>query len=220
VTTTAPTVTVTAPAAGTPSLLTSTVAANPISIAVGGTSTVTMTTRDATGTPLTTGGATVTFALGSGTGQGTFGTVTDNGNGTYSATFTGTVAGTNTIVGSINGQPLTSSPGAIIVTAAAATPDPDQSIVEVSPTSIVSGGTATVTLKAFDSTGTALSTGGATVTFGLGAGSGQGTFGTVSDLGDGTYTATFTATDTGTNTITATLNGAAVTTPAPTITIT
>ena len=36
----------------------------------------------------------VAFGLGSGSSSGTFGTVTDNHDGTYTATFTGSTAGT------------------------------------------------------------------------------------------------------------------------------
>jgi adhesin/invasin len=195
----------------------SSVAVAPASVQVGGTSTITLTARDANGTQLTTGGLTVAFGLGTGTGQGTFGTVTDNGNGTYTATFTGTTAGTNTITATINGQAVTSTAPTITVTVPA---DLGQSSVTVAPTSIPNGGTATVTLTARDAGGTQLTTGGLTVTFGLGTGTAQGTFGTVADNGDGTYTATFTGTNAGTNTITATINGQAVTSTAPTLTIT
>jgi hypothetical protein len=88
----------------------STVTINPSSIATSGTATVTLTAKDANGTQLITGGATVTFDVGTGVGQGTFSSVTDNGDGTYTATFTGTVAGDNTIVATLNTQPVTSSP--------------------------------------------------------------------------------------------------------------
>jgi hypothetical protein len=92
--------------------------------------------------------------------------------------------------------------------------------VSVSPTSIANLGTATVTLTAKDANGTALTTGGATVTFGLGTGTGGGNFGAVTDNNDGTYTATFTATTPGNNTVIATLNSQPVTSTAPDLTIT
>src|SRR5262249_57301012 len=97
-------------------------------------------------------------------GSGTFSNVTDNHNGTYTATFTGTTAGTNTITATLNGKAVTAKP-TVTITAA---PDLAQSIVSVSPSSVVAGGTATVTLTAKNASGTQLTTGGATVLFGPG----------------------------------------------------
>jgi adhesin/invasin len=212
VTSTAPTVTI----VGTPSPAQSVVSVSPASIAANGTSTITLTAKDANGTALTTGGATVTFALGAGTAQGTIGAVTDKGNGTYTATFTGTTTGTNTITATLNSQAVTSTAPTITVLGPA---DPAHSTVSLSPASITNGGTSTVTLTAKDANGDPLTTGGATVVFSLGAGTTLGTFGTVTDNANGTYTATFTATTTGTNTVTATFNGQAVTTPPATLTV-
>src|SRR5205807_2018930 len=84
--------------------------------------------------------------------------------------------------------------------------DLSQSTVAVAPASIQSGDTATVTLQAKDANGNNETTGGLTVAFGLGMGSGGGTFSGVTDHGDGTYTATFTGVAAGSNTITATIN--------------
>ena len=212
-TSTAPTITIVGPAD--PSQ--STVSVNPASIQSGGTTTVTLTARDANGNQEPTGGSTVVFSLGAGSANGTFSSVTDNGDGTYTATFTGTVAGTNTITASIDGTPLTSTAPTITVTPGPV--DPSQTTVSVSPSSIQVNGTSTVTLTARDSNGNQEPTGGSTVVFSLGAGTGSGTFSSVTDNGDGTYTATFTGTVAGTNTITATIDGTALTSTAPSITI-
>jgi adhesin/invasin len=219
VTSQAPTITVTAtPGPADPGQ--STVAVSPASVPTGGTSTITLTAKDAAGTALTTGGATVTFALGAGTTIGTIGPVTDNGNGTYTATFTATAAGSNTITATINTQTVTSQAPTITVTVAAGTADPAQTTVSVSPNVIQSGGTAIVTLTAKDASGTPLTTGGLAVVFKLASTSGGlGSFGSVIDNGDGTYTSTFTGAETGTNTITATIDGTALTSQAPIITI-
>ncbi|HEV3440519.1 MAG TPA: invasin domain 3-containing protein [Gemmata sp.] len=48
-------------------------------------------------------------------GQGTFSLVTDNHNGTYTATFKGTVAGNNTISATLDGQKVTSTAVSITV---------------------------------------------------------------------------------------------------------
>jgi hypothetical protein len=58
----------------------------------------------------------VSFLLGSANGgQGTFGAVIDNHDGTYTVTFTGKVAGVNTIKAKIGGQAVTSAAPSITV---------------------------------------------------------------------------------------------------------
>jgi surface protein len=92
-----PSVSTTFGATGTPgaaSAATSTVTASPSLLLADGSSTshVSVRLRDAFGNALTSGGAAVSFAAPS---QGSIGAVTDNGNGTYSATYTaGTSPGT------------------------------------------------------------------------------------------------------------------------------
>ena len=86
---------------GPPSEATSEISASPTSIPADGssTSTVTVLLRDAFGNALTVGGANVAVM----TTLGTLGPVTDNGNGTYSATLTSsTTPGTATITGTVN----------------------------------------------------------------------------------------------------------------------
>lgn len=90
---------------GPPSGATSEITTSPTSIPANGTSTSTITVllRDAFGNALTTGGATVAVS----TTLGALGPVTDNGNGTYSATLTSsTTAGTATISGTVNGPAI------------------------------------------------------------------------------------------------------------------
>jgi surface protein len=82
---------------------TSTITANPTSLLANGTATsqLTIQLKDAHGNDLTSGGATITFATPT---QGSIGTLTDHGNGTYSATYTaGTTAGTVTITPRVGG---------------------------------------------------------------------------------------------------------------------
>lgn len=90
---------------GPPSGATSEISASPTSIDADGssTSTITVLLRDAFGNALTAGGANVAVS----TTLGTLGPVTDNGNGTYSATLTSsTTAGTATINGTVNGAAI------------------------------------------------------------------------------------------------------------------
>ena len=78
--------------------------------------------------------------MGTGTGSGTFSSVTDNGDGTYTATFTGTTAGTNTITATIDGQPVTSTAPTITVATAP--------VVTLNPTNQIADSGNTVTLTA------------------------------------------------------------------------
>ena len=90
------------------------------------------------------------------------------------------------------------------------------STVSVSASTVVPGGTLTLTLQVEDVYGNKETTGDRNVAFQLGAGAGSGAMGNVTDNGNGTYTAILTASTSGQNTITATINGQALTsTPAP-----
>src|SRR5690606_15555019 len=75
------------------------------SVTVGESTTITVTLRDALGQPLTTSGGTVTLAS---SGGGSIGSVTDNGNGTYTATLTApTTTGTTTITAKLDDVDIT-----------------------------------------------------------------------------------------------------------------
>ena len=80
--------------------------AAPTSVVADGstTSTVTVTLADANGNLLSASGGTVVL---SSTGSATIGAVTDNGNGTYTATVTNTVAESVTISGTLDGANIT-----------------------------------------------------------------------------------------------------------------
>ncbi len=94
---------------GAASATTSTVSASPTSLTANGSATSTLTVRlkDANGNNLTTGGATVTFATPS---AGSIGPVTDNNDGTYSATYTaGSAAGNVTIQPKLGGTSFTNT---------------------------------------------------------------------------------------------------------------
>ncbi len=215
VTSTSPTVTVTQ---GPASLANSVVTVAPNSIQVQTTATVTLTAKDSSGLQEGSGGLTVVFHLGNGSATGTFGNVTDNHNGTYTATFTATGVGTNTISATIGGQSVTSAPATITVTPVAFSLA--KSTVTVSPNSVAADRTATITLTVRDGNGNQITTGGLTVAFGLAGGAATGTIGPVTDNNNGTYTGTFTGNLVGNNTVTATINGQAVTSPAPALSVT
>jgi adhesin/invasin len=91
-------------------------------IPLGGTTTVTLTARDSFGNQVHHGGMTIAFGLGAGTAGGTFSAVTDHGDGTYTATFTGSTAGTRTITATMNGTQVTSAlPSVTVLPPAAVT---------------------------------------------------------------------------------------------------
>ena len=197
----------------------SVVAAAPNSFSSGGSTTVTLTTEDANGNQEPDGGMTVAFSLATGsadTSGGTFSTVTDNGDGTYTATFSSTVR-----------APITSRPASTArpllprrqPSSSAAPFSLSQSTVSAAPTSFTTGGFTTVTLTPEDSYGNPNPSGITSVAFSLAAGSSGGTFGTVTDNANGTYTATFSSTVAGTDYITASINGEALTSTPVTVTV-
>ncbi|MFP1646605.1 invasin domain 3-containing protein [Pontitalea aquivivens] len=96
--------------------------------------------KDANGNNLTTGGATVALS----TTLGTLGSVTDNGDGTYTATLTSsTTAGTATISGTLGGTAITDTATVAFTPGTAAVAI---STITASPTSILADGTTTSTI--------------------------------------------------------------------------
>ena len=189
-------------------------------ITAGSTATITLVAEDAYGNLETGGGLSVAFGLGTGGSSGTIGSVVDQANGTYSATFTGMTAGTpSTITASIGVSAVTSPLPTITVTPGALSLA--ESVVTISAASIAAGDKATLTLHAKDSYGNNETGGGLVVVFGLGSsGTSSGTLSAVRDDGNGTYTATLTGITAGTaNNITATIGGNSVTSVLPTVTV-
>ena len=185
---------------------TSLISAAPVSITADGssTSTVTVQLRDGLSNNLTTGGDTVALA----TTLGSLGSVTDNGDGTYSAPLTSaTATGTATITGTVNAAAITDN---AVVNFVPGPADSGTSLITAAPVSILADGSSnsTITVQLKDSNGNNLSSGGDTVALATTLGS----LGSVTDNSDGTYTATLTsAVTTGTATITGTVNAAAIT---------
>jgi len=217
VTSNLPTLTVTAGAAS-PSQ--SVVSVSAATVASAATATLTLQARDAAGNGLTAGGLTVTFSTSGGTSTGTIGATTDHGDGSYTAVFTGTTAGTaTTIHATMGGVAVTSTLPTITVTPGGASTS--QSTVSVSAGTVASGATVTLTLQAKDASGANLTSGGLAVGFTASGGSSTGAIGATTDHGDGTYTAVFTGATAGSaTTVHATIGGAAVTSTLPTITVT
>jgi adhesin/invasin len=195
--------------AGPPSAATTLIDRSPKAIAADGSSTATITVRarDASGVRLRTGGATVTL-------QSTLGglsAVTDNGDGTYTATLTaGTVSGTATVTGSINSTPISAQAAVLFQ---AGPPSGSTTTIKAAKSRIPADGSSTsiITVQAKDQYGNLIKAGGATVVLNTSAGS----LGSVSFIGSGRYQATLTsATSPGTATISGTINGNPITAPA------
>src|SRR5213592_3758370 len=97
---------------------------------------------------------------------------------------------------------------------------PATSLLTVASGSVLSGNTVKLRLQAKDAGGTDITTGGAVVVFTRSSGTSTGTISATADSGNGVYTAVFTGVLAGTaTTIGATINGAPVTSSAPTITV-
>ncbi len=142
------------------------------------------------------------------TDLGTLGSVTDNSNGSYTATLTtGTTPGTATITGTVNAASITDTETVTLTPAAAAAA---ASLMTAGPTSLVADGatTSTITVQLKDANSNNLTSGGDTVELATNLGS----LGSVTDNSNGTYTATLTSgTTPGTATITGTENAASIT---------
>ncbi|MGF9912678.1 invasin domain 3-containing protein [Paenibacillus ehimensis] len=190
---------------GAPSAATSTVEAGSGSLTADGMSqtTVTVKLKDTHGNVLTSGGAAVAIT----STLGTVSALTDQQNGTYTATLTApTTVGIATVSATVGGSPIASTASVQFVPGA---PSTATSTVEAGSGSLTADGTSqtTVTVKLKDTHGNALTSGGAVVVIA----STMGTVGTVTDQQNGTYTATLTApTTAGIATISATVGGNAI----------
>ncbi|MFC5404907.1 invasin domain 3-containing protein [Cohnella soli] len=169
--------------------------------------TITVTAKDAQGTALTTGGETVVIT----STAGTVGAVTDNGNGTYSATLTSpTTAGTATVGASIGGVAMSATTSVQFMPGP---PSAANSTIATSASSLTADGAsqATITVKLKDGNGNALTSGLSAVTISSTA----GTVGPVTDNNNGTYTAMLTSsTAVGTATVGAAVGGVPLTSTA------
>ncbi|MCC7495629.1 MAG: Ig-like domain-containing protein [Fimbriimonadaceae bacterium] len=163
---------------------------------------ITLQARDAQGNARTSGGDVFVVAV-NGANSATP-AVSDLGTGSYTASYTPTVAGSDQISATLGGQPLSGSPQTSLVAAAA--------VAAAQSTAVVPGGFAgsatTVLVTARDSFGNALSSGGATVALAVtGANTAAAS---ATDLGNGTYQLSYTPQQTGTDQVAITVNGAAI----------
>ncbi|WP_028550060.1 invasin domain 3-containing protein [Paenibacillus sp. UNC451MF] len=159
--------------------------------------------NDAQGNAITSGGAAVAIT----STLGTVSPVTDNNNGTYTATLTApATVGTATVSASVGGSPIASTATVQFVPGA---PSAANSTLTVGGTSLTANGTSqtSIIVKLKDMHGNSLTKGGAAVAIT----STLGTVGTVTDDNNGTYTAMLTApTTVGTATVSANIGGSAI----------
>lgn len=187
-------------------------ATSPVAADGAATSMVTVTIADTDGTLLTTTAGSVTL---SSTGSATVSPVTDNGDGSYMATVTNTVAETVTISGTLAGADISDTADIVFeaddATAAAGDPDPTNAntVITATGTTLVDDvSTSTVTVQLADADGILLTTGGNSVVI---TASGSANVSDVTDNGDGTYTATVTNSTEENVTVTGTLDEVAIT---------
>ena len=186
-------------------------------VVAGETVSLTLTARDAGGN-LFAGLTNVAFGRTGGTGTGDISAVTEQGDGTYTATFTGKTAGTaTTIEATIDGETVAQTADVAVMVGA---PSLTLSTVDVWAPTVAAGEDVTLTLTARDPGGNLLA-GLTDVAFGHTGGSSIGDICAVTDQGDGTYTATFTGQTAGTaTTLQATIDGEAVASTLPTMNVT
>src|SRR5690606_22018926 len=160
------------------------------------TATIPVRLKDAYGNSLTAGGDDVELFA----DYGSLSSVTDEGDGTYTATFEPTTPGLVTITGTVNGDAINST---VTIEVSVGAASPETSTITADPETIDTDETALITVQLKDAKHNNLTVGGPTVT--LTADDGREL--TVTDVGNGTYTASFSSTTAGTVTITGKVDG-------------
>lgn len=185
----------------------SVISAQPETITANGTATsiITVQVRDSLDEPVPGGGDDVQLS----TTAGNLSAVTDNGDGSYTATLTSsTTPETADITGTINGEVIGHPVSVDFVVDQGSEPDAAMSLLSAHPELIMANGmdSSIVTVQARDAFGNDMSTGGATVTIFTS----HGNVGPAIDNGDGSYTAAVVANTPGVAEISGTLNGEAI----------
>ncbi len=174
------------------------------------TSTVTVKIADTAGKPFTKSAGTVVLTS---TGAATISAVTDNKDGSYTATVTNTVAESVTISGKLADAAITKTAQIVFEAAAIVAGDPDptnaNTTIDATATTLVDDvSTSTVTVQLADANGVLLAVSGGTVAL---SSTGSATVSAVTDNNNGTYTATVTNSVEESITITGSLNDVAIT---------
>lgn len=189
---------------GAPSATTSTITVGSATILSGASTTITATLKDAQGNVIPSG-VLVGISKTGGTSTGTLSSVTNAGSGVYTATYQGIVAGSAQTIGILaDGSALGPTTTLQVLVGAA---DPANSSLTITSNTVVSGQFVTVTAMLKDLNNNPI-TSGIAVAFGKSGGTATGTFGSVTNVGDGSYTVRYTGVGAGTSqTVIVTLNG-------------
>lgn len=174
------------------------------------TSTVTVKIADTNGKPLAATGGAVALTT---TGSAVVSAITDNADGTYTATVTDTTAETVIISGTLAGVAIKDTAEIVFEADTTATVEgdptnPNTTIVATGTTLVDDVSTSIVTVQLADANNALLTASGGTVTL---TATGDATVSAVTDNGDGTYTATVTNASEENITISGTLNDVAIT---------
>lgn len=172
---------------GAPSVLLSSFTVSSSTVIAGQSATLTGTIRDANGNPISTG-LTVTFAKSGGTSNGTISAVTNQGSGVYTATYSGTTAGTaNTFQVYANMGAVGTSQNIQVLVGA---PVASHSTLTVTSSPLASGSNATISALVRDAYNNPITTEYA-ITFDTIGGSSTGNISAVNNLGSGNFQVTY-----------------------------
>gem|GEM_PF-1777376 len=182
-----------------------TIASSPLTS--GSTANITAVIKDAYNNPITTQ-YTITFNTTGGSSTGTLGSVTNVGGGTFTTTYVGANAGTaQTLQVLASGSPITGLTTSIQVVPGAISPS--NSVFTIGSSVVQAGTSTSLSLNLRDANNNTIASG-LTLTFNQAGGS-SGTIGSVTNSGNGNYSATYTGTVQGSaETITLVVNGAAI----------
>jgi hypothetical protein len=164
------------------------------SVASGSAASITAVIRDDNSNPITSG-ILVTFTKSGGTSTGNLASVSNDGNGQYSSSYTGVVAGSAQSIGvSIDGVPMGLNSN---ITVVPGVPNNLLSTISVSSPTVIAGNAVTVIFTLRDGNSNPISAGYVVALTATG-GTSTGTFSSVTNSGDGTYAATYTGNTSGT----------------------
>ncbi len=182
-------------------------ASSPVVADATATSTVSVTIADTAGIPFTKSAGTVALSV---TGSAVLSAVTDNADGSYSATVTNDVAETVTVSGTLDGAAITDTAD-IVFESPVQVADPtnaNTTIVASAPVSVADILRSTITVQLATAMGDTLTTSGGTVELSV---TGSAFLTDVADNADGTYTASVSNTVEEEVTVSGTLDGTAIT---------
>ncbi len=181
--------------AGPPSATTSTITVSSATVVSGNSVTITATLKDDNNNPISSG-VLVGISKSGGTSTGNLSSVNNAGSGVYTATYDAVVAGSAQMIGILaDSSPLGPTTSLQVLVGAA---DPANSSLAISNSTVVSGQFVTATAVLKDVNNNPLASG-IVVTFDKSGGTASGTFGAVTNVGDGSYTIRYTGVGAGTS---------------------